>query len=254
MNRLPVARRIVLTAALVGSAWVGGSGAACAQESDPAADNARQLILRIRSSMRQIDRLLLEGADAASADAELAANQRRIDELLDQSEQKSGGVVQDIDQLIQLGKQQQGQSGQSGQSGGPPPPGSSPPGDPQGQDQAGRKRQKSQDPGELPQQGEQGDRPQGEPRDQKSAEESRRDGQPQGGETDPSKGEQREGGKPPPGATGEFERTDLSGRWGMLPPKEAEQLQRRSADEFPQRYRPWMELYFRRMSRLPARR
>ncbi len=40
----------------------------------------------------------------------------------------------------------------------------------------------------------------------------------------------------------------------MLPPKEAEELQRRSAEEFPQRYRPWMELYFRRVNRLPSRR
>jgi hypothetical protein len=39
----------------------------------------------------------------------------------------------------------------------------------------------------------------------------------------------------------------------MLPPKEAEDLQRRNADEFPQRYRRWMELYFERVNRLQAR-
>jgi len=36
----------------------------------------------------------------------------------------------------------------------------------------------------------------------------------------------------------------------MLPPKVAEDLQRRDADEFPQRYRRWMELYFRRVNKL----
>jgi hypothetical protein len=39
----------------------------------------------------------------------------------------------------------------------------------------------------------------------------------------------------------------------MLPPKEAEDLQRRDADEFPQRYRRWMELYFRRVNKLSPR-
>jgi len=251
MNRTGIGRLGARFAALVWFAGSGLGGVAPAQTAEPDAEKARQLILRIRSSMRQIDRLLLEGAGAAAAEAELAANQKRIDELLQQGEQQSGGVVEAIDELIELGKQQQGQSGQSG---GPPPPGAPPSGDPQGKDQSGRRRSKSQDPQELPQQGGQDDRPEGETPDEESAEQPRPAGQPQDGKADPTKGEQREGGQPPPGATGEFERTDLAGRWGMLPPKEAEELQRRSAEEFPQRYRPWMELYFRRMSRLPARR
>jgi len=39
----------------------------------------------------------------------------------------------------------------------------------------------------------------------------------------------------------------------MLPPKVAEDLQRRDAEEFPHRYRRWMELYFQRVNRLAAR-
>ncbi len=110
MNRLPVARRIVLTAALVGSAWVGGSGAACAQESDPAADNARQLILRIRSTMRQVDSLLLKGGATGATGAEqaLAESQQLIAQLLDESEQKAGAIISDIDQLIEISKKQSG--------------------------------------------------------------------------------------------------------------------------------------------------
>jgi hypothetical protein len=42
----------------------------------------------------------------------------------------------------------------------------------------------------------------------------------------------------------------VNGRWGMLPPKEAEDLQRKDAEEFPLRYRRWMELYFQRVNRL----
>jgi hypothetical protein len=244
-----IGRRAAAITAAVAIFLLGSGGTVAAQAPDPDAEKARQLILRIRSSMRQIDRLLLEGAGGAAAEAELAANQKRFDELLDQGQQRAGGVVADFDELIKLGKQQQGQSGAS--SGPPPPPqGSSPQGGPTGKDNSGSMRPKSQEPHELPQQSS-GDKK----RDGEKPESTQeRDGQPQGGEADPRPGEQREGGQPPPGATGVFERTDLSGRWGMLPPKEAEELQRRSADEFPQRYRPWMELYFRRMSRLPARR
>ena len=41
---------------------------------------------------------------------------------------------------------------------------------------------------------------------------------------------------------------DTSGRWGVLPPKDAEDLQRHDIDDFPQRYRHWMELYYRRVN------
>jgi hypothetical protein len=40
----------------------------------------------------------------------------------------------------------------------------------------------------------------------------------------------------------------------MLPPKEAEELQRRNVDDFPQRYRRWMELYFQRVNQVAQRR
>ena len=191
--------------------------------------------------MREIDSLLLSGSQPDKVERELAANQKRIEELLNETESKSKAVVDGIDELIRLAKSQE-----SNQKNGAPPP---PPGDGQGkpdQDPNNPSRPKSKDPSEPQQQ------PQPKPEPNKP---QPNDGDPQKGKPDPTPGEQRDGQRPPPlGATGEFERTDLSGRWGMLPPKEAEDLQRRSADEFPQRYRPWMELYFRRVSRLPARR
>jgi hypothetical protein len=111
-------------------------------------------------------------------------------------------------------------------------------------------REKSQDQ-ELARQPDQGgQKPDGAPKEP-GAEEKSEDGDPLTGRPDDSPADQRAARRPPPqGATGEFERTDLSGRWGVLPPKEAEDLQRRNADEFPERYRHWMELYFRRVNRL----
>jgi ribosomal protein L12E/L44/L45/RPP1/RPP2 len=229
----------VIAATLAFAGAMSFSPAARAQGMDPDAERARQLIHKIRTSMKEIDALLLKGGDPAKIDAELAANQKRIEELLDETESKTKSVIQNLDELIKLGKKSSSSS--------PPPPPSQGESEGEGQDQRGKKRDKSQDPQELQQQPEQKDQPQ----DQQPKPEPK-GGDPKDGKADPSDGQQRDANKPPPlGPTGEFERTDLRGRWGMLPPKDAEELQRRSADEFPQRYRPWMELYFRRMSRLP---
>ena len=230
---------LAATLAFAGAAAFGP--AARAQGMDPDAERARQLIQKIRMSMKEIDALLLKGGDPAKIDAELSANQKRIEELLDETESKTSSVIQNLDELIKLGKKSSSKS--------PPPPPSQGEQEGEGQDKQGKKRDKSRDPQELQQQPENKDSPQDQPQQPEP-----KDGDPKSGKADPKDGEQRDATKPPPhGPTGEFERTDLSGRWGMLPPKDAEELQRRSADEFPQRYRPWMELYFRRMSRLPRR-
>lgn len=210
--------------------------AASAQGMDPDAERARQLIHRIRTSMREIDALLLKGGSVERVDQELTAVQKRLEELLDETDAKSSAVLQQIDELIDLSKAQQSQQQQSqdpqGQGGRPPP---------SGRDDPSKPRDRSDQPEDLAQQPPPGEQP--------------KDGeQPQDGKPDPTEGSQREEGRPPPlGPTGEFERVDLSGRWGMLPQKEAEELQRRSAEEFPQRYRRWMELYFRRVNRLESR-
>src|SRR5262249_46659496 len=70
------------------------------QAMDPDQERARQLIVRIRRSMREVDALLLSGAQPAKAEKELAANQKRIEELLKETESKSQSVVQNLDELI----------------------------------------------------------------------------------------------------------------------------------------------------------
>ncbi len=225
---------------------------ASAQTLDPDQARAKELVLRIRKSMREIDSLLLKGAQPDAVERELAANQKRIEELLKETESKSQSVIESIDELIKLAKYRKNPQSQ------PPPPqgegdGSQSPGGRQ------PKREKSKDPGELSpqplpdsnpgkqdgQEQKQGDQKPNDPR---------RDGDPKSGKPDSTPPDQRDASRPPPkGPTGEFERTDTSGRWGVLPPKEAEDLQRRNADEFPQRYRQWMELYFRRVNKLPSR-
>jgi hypothetical protein len=210
---------------------------------DPDQERARQLVVRIRRSMREIDSLLLSGAQPERVEKELVANQKRVEELLRETESKSQSVIQNIDELIKLTKYQEQKDPQSGGGGGQQ---DDPQSDPNKQPQRG----KSQDPDELQKQPKsEGEQPQDSQK------------QPQPGKSDPKHGnpdktppQNSQANQPPPkGATGEFERPDTTGRWGMLPPKEAEDLQRRDAEEFPQRYRRWMELYFQRVNKLPAR-
>ena len=81
-----------------------------AQGMDPDQERARQLIVRIRRSMRDVDSLLLSGAQPEKVEKQLVANQKRLEELLKRTEAKSQSVVADIDELIKLAKSRQ-QSG-----------------------------------------------------------------------------------------------------------------------------------------------
>ena len=220
---------------------------AAAQSMDPDQARARELVLRIRKSMREIDALLLQGAQPRKVEQELEANAKRIEELLKETESKSQSVIQNIDELVKLTKYQK--SGGGGGGGGSMP-------DQKSRDPAGSmpERERSQEPGELVPQPRPQPRDGSEPGERPDEQERERDGDPKSGRPDRASPDQRDARRPPPeGATGQFERQDLSGRWGMLPPKQAEELQRRNADEFPQRYRRWMELYFRRVNKLPSR-
>jgi hypothetical protein len=242
------ARRALLAAAALAGACA-LSPPARAQAMDPDQERARQLVLRIRKSMREIDSLLLKGAQPEKIERELAENVKRLEELLLETESKSQSVIQNLDELVKLAKYRKSQSSGGGGSDQ----------DQQPRERSGRmpQREKSQEPGELspqPGPGQQGEGEQPQDEQPQPQGQEKGDGDPKSGRPDRTPPDQRDAKRPPPQApTGEFERPDTAGRWGMLPPKEAEDLQRRDVDEFPQRYRQWMELYFRRVNRLPSR-
>jgi hypothetical protein len=97
--------RGVVSIVLTGLGVAGASARASAQALDPDAERARQLVVRIRSSMKEVDTLLLRGAQPAKAEKELVANGKRIEELLKETESKSQSVVQNLDELIRIAKQ-----------------------------------------------------------------------------------------------------------------------------------------------------
>jgi type IV pilus biogenesis protein CpaD/CtpE len=97
-------RRTLQIGALLGVAAFCAAPRASAQGMDPDQERSRQLIVRIRRSMREIDSLLLSGAQPEKVEKELTANQKRIEELLKETESKSKAVVQNLDELIALVK------------------------------------------------------------------------------------------------------------------------------------------------------
>jgi hypothetical protein len=97
-------RRTSWVAALLCAAGLFVAPRASAQGMDPDQERARQLVVRIRRSMREIDSLLLSGAQPEKVEKELVANQKRIEELLKETESKSESVIKNIDELVSLTK------------------------------------------------------------------------------------------------------------------------------------------------------
>jgi succinate dehydrogenase flavin-adding protein (antitoxin of CptAB toxin-antitoxin module) len=97
-------RQTLRIAALLGAASLFAAPRARAQGMDPDQERARQLVVRIRRSMREIDSLLLSGAQPEKVEKELVANQKRIEELLKETESKSESVIKNIDELVSLTK------------------------------------------------------------------------------------------------------------------------------------------------------
>jgi len=97
-------RRALQVGALLGVAAFLAAPRASAQGMDPDQERARQLIVRIRRSMREIDSLLLSGAKPDKVEKELAASQKRIEDLLKETESKSVAVIKNIDELVSLTK------------------------------------------------------------------------------------------------------------------------------------------------------
>jgi hypothetical protein len=106
ITRTGIALAALLLAGLVADAR--------AQAMDPDAERARQIVLRIRRSMREIDKLLLQGGQEAQLDPKLTQVVDDLEKLLEETESKSQGVVQNLDELIQMSKYQQSKQGGGG--------------------------------------------------------------------------------------------------------------------------------------------
>jgi hypothetical protein len=214
-------KRITITLALL----LAAAPLAAAQDSDEM--KAKQLVAQIKKDLARIDELLLaadeqpSGAEAKQAMAEVKAN---LEKLLSSARDAQNQVIDNIEELARLTKYQKSNQSQG-----------------EGQDQdsqskpdpSNAEREKDRDPQGLKEQGEQKPCPDGK--------------QPDSPEPDRSKGEQKdEGAKPPDAETEKHERDDTRGRWGNLPPKVQEQIDARSYDRIPAKYRRILDEYYRK--------
>ncbi|MBL8767745.1 MAG: hypothetical protein JNL94_10290 [Planctomycetes bacterium] len=200
------------------------AGLARAQDSDEM--KAKQLVAQIKKDLAKIDDLLLRADEAGGADAKAAMDdvKKNIEKLLQQTRDAHSQVIDNIEELARLTKYKKSSDGQGEDRNQQQQP----------QPQQNAEREKDKDPQNL--------KEQGQPKDQQKGEQKPEDGQP-----DKGKGEQREDGmKPPPSETEKHEREDTRGRWGNLPPKVQEQIDARSYDRIPAKYRRILDEYYRK--------
>jgi len=192
---------------------------------------AEELVQRIQDSMQKIDDNLMN-AQAEGVGNSLEENIRNIEKLLDETRQQSGQVIQDLEDLIQSVKYQQCSSGGSSDS--PPPP------DPNKSEQKPENQPRSE-------QEEQGLQKHD---DASKSNDPKEDGKPENGKPDDSPGSKTQSKTPPtPGDSEKTDHPDVSGRWGVLPPKIQNDILNFNIESFPQKYRKWLEEYYKRINR-----
>lgn len=190
---------------------------------------AQELIKRIREGMKEVDENLL-AASARGVRQKMKENARYMEELLDETRAKAGQVIRDLDALIRNVKYRKQQSGNSGQCETPPREG-------QGEEPRNRPRSEPREEGlkKNPASGK-----------KKKAEEERQKGD--GSPADRKPGKDK-GTPPPPKPPEKVRRPDVSGRWGVLPPKIQKEILNFNIENFPEKYRKWLEEYYRRVNR-----
>ncbi|MBU0754055.1 MAG: hypothetical protein KJ645_02880 [Planctomycetes bacterium] len=151
-------------------------------------------------------------------------NIRNLEKLLEETQNRSSRVIQDLDELIKSVKYMQCSSG----GGGSPPPDSK-----DSQQQENKPRQEEQDQGL---------------KENPSQEQADRNPRPEETRPEEGPGRQENGEKPPSPPTEQVEHADLSGRWGVLPPKIQQDILNFNIEEFPEKYRKWLEDYYKRVN------
>ncbi|MCB9899505.1 MAG: hypothetical protein H6825_15980 [Planctomycetes bacterium] len=209
------------------------------QQAQPQGDNPqRELVERIRKTLKRIDEELLDTADAEDEDVAVS-----LADLRDKHEQ----VIRDLEELIKQAKYRQSNQSSSSGSSSDHSQGSS-----QNQQQP---KPRENDGSRAPDQGEkdapQPEQPQGGSEEQKQREQSQADKQPQDQDAaDRESGSNKDNTSIPPDPIEPVTRQDVDGRWGLLPPKLQERLTNLHVDDVPERYRTWLEAYIKALHEL----
>ena len=76
---------------------------------------------------------------------------------------------------------------------------------------------------------------------------------PESGAPDNQKPSQEKNEPKPPKPPEKVDHPDISGRWGVLPPKIQDDILNFNIDNFPQKYRKWLEEYYKSINRKKRR-
>lgn len=191
---------------------------------------AEELVRQIKEGMQKIDDNLLN-AQTEGVGESLEENIRNIEKLLNDTRQQSNQVIQNLDELIKSIKYQQ--CGSGGGSDQPPPP------QQQNNEKQDNKPRSEQEDQELQKHND--DSKSNEPQD---------DGKPEDGNPDDAPGSKSKSDTPPPDSGSEnADLPDVSGRWGVLPPKLQNDILNFNIESFPEKYRKWLEEYYKRINR-----
>jgi hypothetical protein len=246
--RLP--RRLLLVIGVGCALLIGGAAGAFGQDPGPgtgegepapnaidaasAQKEAASLVQRIQEGMKRIDENLMRaGAEgAAGARVDLKENIRNLEKLLDETKSQSNQVIQDLDALIRSIKYRKSQSSSS--QGQPPPP-------PEGEEQEEQKPRVEDQNKDLQQ------NPQSQDKENQGKDE------PESARPEEGRGQQDRSHLPPSPPPEKTEHPDVTGRWGVLPPKLQNEILNFNVDTLPEKYRKWLEEYYKRVNRESSR-
>jgi hypothetical protein len=218
---------------------------------DRAQTEMRELFAKVERRLREIDRLL---SDAGAGDTAALSGEKKagIEELLRTSETRQREVLQAIDRILELARdnQRQGAGGGSSQSG-DPQSGSQSPLDKQGNPTTEREETPSAPKGsQSPKDGEK-------PGPKNKAGAQPKPDKPEPGESDPrdpraspNKNSKNSPGAPPSGQpTDAASKADGKDRWGDLPVKVRDVFRTEGGSDMPVQYREWIDSYYRRLNK-----
>jgi hypothetical protein len=217
-------------------------------ERDRAQSEMRELFGKVERRLREIDRLL---SDAGAGDTAALAGVKKagIDELLRTSQARQREVLEDIDRILVLARENQSRSGSgSGSPSGEPQSGGKSPIDKQGEQQSEREDtpsapKKGEKPGSQNKDGAQPKPDKPEPGD----------GQPRDPGASPNKNPKNSPGPVPPAPAADAASKADSGkdRWGDLPIKVRDVFRTEGGGDMPVQYREWIDAYYRRLNKKP---
>lgn len=184
----------------------------------------KEIVERIRKTMKEVDEHLFTAGSSRTGRGEEGKDE--IKAILDKTREEHRQIIRDIDELIRSIEYEMQSSSSSPDRQMPKPE----------QKEAEGQKPRQENPGES------------ELKKNPSAKENEKnpeDGNPSKSKPKQEDARNRKQDKDPE----QVDHRDTSGRWGLLPPKVQEEILNSNVEDFPQKYRKWLEEYYRTVNK-----